>query len=100
MPMVGRDGGNLYVPVLVFLGLETHQAATIEEFLLIAAALASALVYNKKRTLDWKLALLIEPHTNLGAFICGYYSHSFTGTTLKFVFSGLLVLGVGFSMRG
>jgi len=75
MSMVGRGGGNFYVPILVFLGLEIHQAATTAQFILIAAAVASALIYNKHRTLDWKLALLIEPPTNIGAFIGGYYSH-------------------------
>ena len=99
MSMVGRGGGNFYVPVLVFLGLEIYQAATTGQFILIAAAVASALVYNKQRTLDWKLALLIEPPTNIGAFIGGYYSHIFTGTTLKFVFSGLLVLASLFMLR-
>jgi uncharacterized membrane protein YfcA len=92
MSMVGRGGGNFYVPILVFLGMEIHQAATTGQFILIAAAAASALIYNKRRTLDWKLALLIEPPTNIGAFIGGFYSHIFTGTSLKLVFSGLLVL--------
>ena len=77
MSMVGRGGGNFYVPILVFLGLEIHQAATTAQFILIAAAVSSALIYNKHRTLDWKLALLIEPPTNIGAFIGGYYSHVF-----------------------
>ena len=99
MSMVGRGGGNFYVPILVFLGLEIHQAATTGQFILIAAAVSSALIYNKHRTLDWKLALLIEPPTNIGAFIGGYYSHVFTGTTLKFVFSGLLVLASLFMLR-
>ena len=99
MSMVGRGGGNFYVPVLVFLGLEIHQAATTGQFILIAAAVASALIFNKQRTLDWKLALLIEPPTNIGAFLGGYYSHIFSGTTLKFVFSGLLVLASLFMLR-
>jgi len=48
MSMVGRGGGNFYVPVLVFLGLEIHQAAATGQFILIAAAVASALIYNKE----------------------------------------------------
>ena len=48
MSMVGRGGGNFYVPVLVFLGLEIYQAATTGQFILIAAAVASALVYNNR----------------------------------------------------
>ncbi len=99
MSMVGRGGGNFYVPVLVFLGLGIHEAATVGQFILVAAALASALVFNKQRTLDWRLALLIEPPTNIGAFIGGYYSHVFSGTTLKFVFSGLLMVASLFMLR-
>jgi uncharacterized membrane protein YfcA len=99
MSMVGRGGGNFYVPVLVFLGLEIYQAAATGQFVLIAAAVASALIYGKHRTLDWRLVLLIEPPTNIGAFIGGYYSHVFTGTVLKLVFSGLLVLASLFMLR-
>ena len=99
MAMVGRGGGNFYVPILVALGLTIHQAATVGQFILISSAAASAIVYQKHRTLDWKLALLIEPPTNIGAFIGGYYAHAFSGATLKFVFSGLLVLASFFMLR-
>jgi len=99
MAMVGRGSGNFYAPLLVALGLAIHQAATTGQFILIASAVASAIVYQKHRTLDWKLVLLIEPPTDIGAFIGRYYAHLFRGTTLKFVFSGLLVLASFFMLH-
>jgi len=99
MSMVGRGGGNFYVPILVALGLAMREAAATGQFILLSSAVASALVYQRHRTLDWKLALLIEPPTNIGAFIGGYYAHVFSGAALKFVFSGLLVLASFFMLR-
>lgn len=49
MAMVGRGGGNFYVPVIVALGLSIYQAATTGQFILISSAVASAIVYQKHR---------------------------------------------------
>ncbi|MCF7942234.1 MAG: sulfite exporter TauE/SafE family protein [Spirochaetia bacterium] len=97
MTMSGRGGGNFYVPLLVLTGLGMHQAATMGQFILMIAALTGMLVFNRKKLVDWKLALVIDPPTDIMAFVGGYYSSYLSGTTLKIVLSVFLVIA-GFSM--
>lgn len=92
MTMTGRGGGNFYVPVLVAAGEPMHEAATTGQFILMLAAFAGMLIFHKHKMVDWKLALVIDPPTDIMAFVGGYYSHLVSGTSLKFVLSGLLVL--------
>jgi uncharacterized membrane protein YfcA len=97
MSMTGRGGGNFYVPVLVACGLPILQAATSAQCILLCTAVAAALVFQKSRTIDWKLAMVIDPPTDVMALVGGYYAHVLPGGVLKFVFAGLLVLS-GFFM--
>jgi uncharacterized membrane protein YfcA len=92
MAMTGRGGGNFYVPVLVAAGAKMHEAATTGQFILVATAVAALLIFQKNKTVDWKLALVIDPPTDIMAFVGGYYAHIFSGMALKLVFAGLLVL--------
>jgi len=88
MAMTGRGGGNFYVPVLVATGNPIHQAATTGQLILIATALAALLVFQKHKTVDWKLALVIDPPTDIMAFFGGYYAHGFSSEMLKLIFAG------------
>ncbi len=97
MAMTGRGGGNFYVPVLVAAGFTMHEAATTGQLILVATAVTALLIFQKHKTVDWKLALVIDPPTDIMAFVGGYYAHIFSGTVLKLVFAGLLVLA-GFLM--
>jgi len=97
MTMTGRGGGNFYVPVLVACGSPMHQAAANGQFILVATAAAAAFLFHKHRTVDWKLALLIDPPTDIMAFFGGYLSAYVGGMELKLVMAVLLVIA-GFSM--
>ncbi|MBN1603156.1 MAG: sulfite exporter TauE/SafE family protein [Chitinispirillaceae bacterium] len=97
MTMSGRGGGNFYVPLLVIAGLRMHQAAAMGQFILMIAALTGMLVFNKKKMVDWKLALVIDPPTDIMAFVGGYFSSYLSGSTLKVILSVFLVLA-GISM--
>jgi len=99
MAITGRGGGNFYVPVLIAAGIPMHRAATCGQLILAGAALAAMLVFHRHRTVDWKLALVIDPPTDIMAFVGGYYAHIFSGVALKFVFAGLLVLAGFFMLR-
>ncbi|MCD6416276.1 MAG: sulfite exporter TauE/SafE family protein [Planctomycetes bacterium] len=99
MAMTGRGGGNFYVPILVAAGASMHQAATSGQLILLASALAAMLVFQKHRTVDWKLALVIDPPTDVMAFFGGYYAHQFSGLSLKLVFAFLLVVAAFFMLR-
>ena len=97
MTMTGRGGGNFYVPILVALGTPMHVAATSGQFILLATAAAAALLFHKHRVVDWKLALVIDPPTDIMAFVGGYLSAYVSGTVLKLAMSCLLALA-GFAM--
>jgi len=99
MAMTGRGGGNFYVPVLVAAGSPMHQAATSGQLILVSTALAALLVFQRKKTVDWKLAMVIDPPTDLMAFFGGYWAHFLPEGFLKFVFAGLLVVAAFFMLR-
>jgi uncharacterized membrane protein YfcA len=99
MAMTGRGGGNFYVPVLIAAGATMHEAATTGQFILVATAVTALFIFQKYKTVDWKLALVIDPPTDIMAFVGGYYAHIFGGVALKLVFAGLLVLASVFMLR-
>jgi len=90
--MVGRGGGNFYVPLLVAGGAPMHQAATSAQLILVSTSIAASVVYQRHRVVDWKLALVIDPPTDVMAFFGGLYASKFAGSGLKFLFAGLLVV--------
>jgi uncharacterized membrane protein YfcA len=76
-----------------------HEAATTGQFILVATAVTALLIFQKHKTVDWKLALVIDPPTDIMAFVGGYYSHVLSGMVLKSVFAALLVLSSVLMLR-
>jgi uncharacterized membrane protein YfcA len=99
MAMVGRGGGNFYVPVLVAMGMQVHQAATTAQLILITTAVSALIMYGKHKTVDWKLALVIDPPTDVMALVGGYLAHRISGDALKYIFAGLLIVAGFFMLR-
>ncbi len=99
MAMTGRGGGNFYVPALIACGSTMHQAATTGQCILFLTAVAASFVFHGQRTIDWKLALVIDPPTDVMAFTGGYYARLLPGDVLKFVFAGFLVLTAFLMLR-
>ena len=97
MTMTGRGGGNFYVLILVFAGQAIHQAATSAQFILMLTAFSGTLIFHKHKLVDWKLALVIDPPTDVMALVGGYFSAYVSGIRMKFILVGLLVLA-GFLM--
>ncbi|MBW1931842.1 MAG: sulfite exporter TauE/SafE family protein [Deltaproteobacteria bacterium] len=92
MTMAGRGGGNFYVVALVITGQTIYQAATMGQFILMVTACAGMLIFHKNKLVDWKLALVIDPPTDIMAFAGGYFSSYVSGVSLKFMLAGLLAL--------
>ncbi len=97
MTMTGRGGGCFYVLVLVAAGQAMHQAATSAQFILMLTAFAGMLIFQQNKIVDWKLALVIDPPTDIMAFVGGYFSSYASNVSLKLVLAGLLV-AAGFLM--
>src|SRR6056297_586638 len=97
MVMTGKGGGNFYVVALVLAGISIHNAAAIGQFILILTAFTGMIIFHKNKTVDWKLALVIDPVTDVMAFLGGYFSGYISGLYLKVILSVLLVIA-GFFM--
>jgi uncharacterized membrane protein YfcA len=97
MTMTGRGGGNFYVVAFVMTGQAMHQAATMGQFVLMLTALTGMFIFHRHELIDWKLALVIDPPTDIMALVGGYFSGYVGGLSLKFILAGLLVLA-GFLM--
>jgi len=81
------------------MGSSMNEAATSAQLILLTTAIVATLVFHKHKTVDWKLALVIDPPTDIMAFVGGYFAHCFTGYYLKFLFAGLLVLAAFFMLK-
>jgi len=92
MTMVGKGGGNFYVVILAMAGIPMHEAATTGQFILFTASVAAMIVFQKNKSLSWHLALFIGILASLSALGGGYFSHMFSGFTLKIIFAALLFL--------
>ena len=95
MTMVGKGGGNFYVVILALASLPMHEAATIGQFILFGASLAALLIFQKGKSISWKLGIFIGGITALSAFAGGYISHYFSGFQLKLIFSVMLLIAGG-----
>jgi uncharacterized protein len=97
--MLGQGGGAFYVPMLLALSVPMYVAATTSQVLIMVVSFSSVLVFAKARKVDWKLVLLIEPPTNVGAFFGGYLSPYVPPDFAKICFAGVLMIGAYFMYK-
>ncbi len=69
--MLGMGGGMFYVPILLFAKFPMHDAAAISLTLILATSVSALFVFLKNKMVDWKLAAIIDPPTDIMAFVCG-----------------------------
>ena len=91
MTMVGKGGGNFYVVILAMANVPMHQAATTGQFILFTASIAAMFIFQKNKSVSWALAVLIGAFTAVSALGGGYFSHLFSGFSLKIVFAVMLL---------
>ena len=99
MTMTGRGGGNFYVLALVLSGISMHESAATGQFILFVSSISATLIFGRGRQIEWKLVLLIGSLTAAAAFFGGFFSHYFTGKTLKFIFSFFLLVAAFLMLR-
>ncbi len=73
--MLGLGGGLAYVPLLVLAGYTIKAASLISLFAILLASFSAFLVFFKSERFNWKLAAVIDPPTDIMAFIGGYYAN-------------------------
>jgi len=97
--MFGQGGGAVYVPMLLAFGLPLYRCAATSQVLIIVATLSALLVFHRAGLVDWCLLLVVEPPTNLGAFLGGYLSPYFPPAFSKLAFAFIMFIGAYFMIR-
>jgi len=92
MTMVGKGGGNFYVVILAIAGVSMHEAATTGQFILFSASVAAMIVFQKNKSVSWPLAFFVGTVTAISALGGGYFSHVFSGFSLKLIFAVMLLI--------
>jgi hypothetical protein len=92
MAMVGKGGGNFFVIAMVLAGVAMHEAASTSQAIMLGTSVAAMFIFSKNKKVDWKLAIIIDPATNIMAFFGGYFAGYIEGDTLKIVFASILIL--------
>jgi uncharacterized membrane protein YfcA len=90
--MLGMGGGILYVPILLLAGFGMSSAPSISLILIAATSLAALSHFSKKNKVDWKLALVIDPPTDVMAFVGGYFSTLIAEPVLRTILIVILML--------
>jgi uncharacterized membrane protein YfcA len=85
--------------MLLALSVPIYIAATTSQVLIMVVSFSSLLVFAKAKTVDWKLVLLVEPPTNIGAFLGGYMSPYIPPAFAKVCFAGVLLVGAYYMYR-
>ncbi len=90
--MLGMGGGILYVPILLFAGVSFKQAPAISLILITVSSLAALSTFLRNRKVDWKLALVIDPPTDIMAFVGGYFCALLPENVLLGCLTGILMI--------
>ncbi len=97
--MFGQGGGAFFVPIMVAFAVPFHEAASTSLFILMATSISAMIVYARSNMIDWKLALVVDPITDLMAFVAGYYSIDVSSSILKVLFAIMLLSSSYFMFR-
>lgn len=97
--MIGMGGGILYVPILLFAGFTFKAAPAISLILITATSLSALFTFHKNRKVDWKLALVIDPPTDIMAFVGGYFSSWIPESTLRVCLAVILMIAGALMFR-
>jgi uncharacterized membrane protein YfcA len=96
---VGLGGGAFYVPLLLALGYPYALASSVSLFLIAVTGFSAFSRFLRARLVDWKLAVLMDTFTDIGAFVGGYTAVNFSAPYLKTAFGIFLVLAAYFILR-
>jgi uncharacterized protein len=94
--LMGIGGGILFVPGLVlFLGLNQHQAEATSLLAIVPVAIAGALTHDRNGNVRRRQGLLVGLFALVGASAGVVVANSLSGAVLRVVFAILLVVVAG-----
>ncbi len=90
--ILGIGGGVFLVPTLhMLLGLDMHKAVGTSLFVILFLSSSAALSYSRKKLILWKLALIFECGSTIGAYVGARTSSIMPSYWLKMCFSIVLL---------
>ena len=92
LSMLGKGGGEFFVPIFLAYGIPYHQAASASLFILMVSGFMMMLIYNRKALIDWYIGLILIASVASGSFLGGFVSAKISVTVLKITFSILLFI--------
>ena len=92
LSMLGKGGGEFFVPVFLAMGIAYQQAASASLFILMVSGFFMTIIYYKKALIDWKTAAVMILAVSSGSFVGSFISASISVIFLKIVFSILLLV--------
>ncbi len=99
LSMLGKGGGEFYVPILITLGIPYQKAASTSLFILMVSGLLMMIVYHRKALIDWITGLGVISATGIGAFLGGFISPEIDPKWLKLTFAILLYVSLWFILH-
>jgi uncharacterized protein len=90
--MIGNGGGIFYVPVLLFAGISMKTAPSLSLILILSTSLSALFTFWKNSKVDWKLAFVIDPPTDIMAFVGAYFSSMVAPMYLQMILVGVLMI--------
>lgn len=96
---IGMGGGMFYVPILLFIKTPFHDAATISLALILVTSISALFIFSKNNLVDWKLAAVIDPPTDIMAFVGGFYSGYLSESLLKGILIAILIVAGIFMVK-
>jgi uncharacterized membrane protein YfcA len=99
LSMLGKGGGEFFVPIFLAYGISYQQAASASLFILMVSGLIMMLVYHKKALIDWYTGTIMILSVASGSFLGGFISAKISVVLLKIIFSTLLLLSAFFISR-
>lgn len=99
MSMLGLGGGLVYVPILALIfGLEQHIAQGTSLVAIVPTAASAAIVHYRAHRIDIPIALILGAGSIAGVLLGALLAFSLAGSTLQFLFAGLLVLAAALQL--
>jgi len=99
--MLGMGGGQLYIPILFWMGLKFKtEAIPLGIVLSLVSSISATLIYRRKRLIDWRIAIPFGLAMVVGAPLGTWVNVVVSTKTVIIFFSVLTILGALVMLSG
>ncbi len=99
--MLGMGGGQLYIPILFWMGLDFKaEAIPLGIVLSLVSSVSATLIYRKKNLIDWRIAIPFGLAMVVGAPLGTWVNYIVSTKSVIVFFSVLTILGALVMLSG